>query len=218
MCCDSTCVDSTALLQLSDKHHTGTTKKVFIQHLLAIFYKIAKYVLTDKSDCSCWTCKCPVVLQALRIAVNEELQALDQALPAAIDCLAPSGRLAVISFHSLEDRIVKRAFLRAAGKGPVAGDVYGPMLHLQQDSCPASVALVTKKPVVPGKLYQPQRAQWQRPSTQQLPAYVLLLHKLLSVAIQRCKLFTGKRGACCILSATLLHEGSRRHACLLHGP
>jgi 16S rRNA (cytosine1402-N4)-methyltransferase len=71
--------------------------------------------------------------QALRIAVNRELESLDEALPQAVELLVPGGRLAVIAFHSLEDRIVKQFFRAESGYGGA--------------DTTARLRIITKKPI-----------------------------------------------------------------------
>src|SRR3712207_601057 len=84
------------------------------------------------------------VFQALRIAVNDELRSLEQALPAAVSILRPGGRIAVVSFHSLEDRIVKRFFA-----AEVRGCVCPPELPVCVCGREPQLRLLTRKAVRP---------------------------------------------------------------------
>ena len=85
--------------------------------------------------------------QGLRIAVNDELGQLQSGLDAAISRLAPGGRIAVISYHSLEDRIVKQTFARDAGKtGGAPGS--SPAAFLPSVTNPI-LEIITRKPVSP---------------------------------------------------------------------
>lgn len=72
------------------------------------------------------------VFQALRIAVNDELKLLEQSLPIWLDLLAPGGRLVVISFHSLEDRMVKRV-----------------LKEFSENKFDSTMHILTPKPVAP---------------------------------------------------------------------
>ena len=82
--------------------------------------------------------------QALRIAVNEELDVLEKFLTESVEVLAPGGRLAVISFHSLEDRIVKHTFARLSGRCECP-----PRMPICQCGAVKKVEVLTKKPIVP---------------------------------------------------------------------
>jgi len=84
------------------------------------------------------------VFQALRIAVNHELEHLDRFLARALDWLAPGARLVIISYHSLEDRRVKRAF-----RGWAGACLCPPMLPRCQCGARALVAILTRKAVTP---------------------------------------------------------------------
>jgi 16S rRNA (cytosine1402-N4)-methyltransferase len=82
--------------------------------------------------------------QALRIEVNQELANLKSFIPQAIDNLAPGGRLAIISFHSLEDRIVKNIF-RENARGCICPKSF-PECVCQRE---AKIKIITRKPIVP---------------------------------------------------------------------
>ena len=82
--------------------------------------------------------------QALRIAVNRELEGLDQFLADAIDLLEPEGRLAVISFHSLEDRIVKRTLLKLSGRCQCP-----PRVPVCMCGAKRMVDILTRRPITP---------------------------------------------------------------------
>ncbi len=83
--------------------------------------------------------------QAIRIAVNDELGAVSKAMEAAIPMLNPGGRLAVITFHSLEDRIVKSAMAEAA-----RGCTCPPSFPVCVCGKKPKVKLISRKPILPG--------------------------------------------------------------------
>ncbi|HVN47778.1 MAG TPA: 16S rRNA (cytosine(1402)-N(4))-methyltransferase RsmH [Bacteroidota bacterium] len=83
------------------------------------------------------------VFQAIRIEVNNELENLTAALRNGINCLVPGGRLVVISYHSLEDRIVKDMFRAASATSIPSGNKFQPDVAIQP-----SMNVLTKKPIL----------------------------------------------------------------------
>lgn len=87
------------------------------------------------------------VFQAIRIAVNDELNVFEQSLNQAIDLLKPGGRICVITFHSLEDRICKVTFKKAS-----TGPELPPGLPVIPDEYKPKLKLITRKPILPSEL------------------------------------------------------------------
>lgn len=83
------------------------------------------------------------VFQALRIEVNQEMQALEEMLQQSADLLLPGGRLVVLSYHSLEDRLVKNFMQKGKFYGEVEKDLYGHDLK--------PLHMLTKKPLIPSE-------------------------------------------------------------------
>ncbi|MCB1135207.1 MAG: 16S rRNA (cytosine(1402)-N(4))-methyltransferase, partial [Chlamydiia bacterium] len=84
-----------------------------------------------------------LVFQGLRIAVNDELRVLEDVLPQVVSLLRLGGRLAMISFHSLEDRLIKRFFQQAASDKVDTSGICGVFIDKQPE-----LKLVTRKPLV----------------------------------------------------------------------
>jgi len=114
-----------AIVTARKNHRIKTTKE-----LAAILSSALKTKVRKKMH------PATLVFQALRIAVNKELISIEDGIKKALAILAPDGKIAVMSFHRLEDRIVKNIF-RSCAK-PVDQEVKQPMLRL-----------MTKKPIVP---------------------------------------------------------------------
>ncbi|HYY97504.1 MAG TPA: 16S rRNA (cytosine(1402)-N(4))-methyltransferase, partial [Pyrinomonadaceae bacterium] len=84
--------------------------------------------------------------QALRIAVNRELEGLGEFIETAVDLLQAQGRLAVISFHSLEDRVVKRALRKLSGHCEC-----DKRLPVCECGARRAVEVLTRRPLTPGE-------------------------------------------------------------------
>jgi 16S rRNA (cytosine1402-N4)-methyltransferase len=122
------------------KQHTIDTPAMLVRAVSEVYENVPfKYVLLARGRHPAQR-----IFQALRIAVNDELENLKRFLTDAVDILAPKGRLAIISFHSLEDAIVKDFFRKESRSCNCPREI--PVCRCQHS---AKFRLVTKKPLTP---------------------------------------------------------------------
>lgn len=94
------------------------------------------------------------IFQAIRIEVNEELKVLEKVLPDAIDLLNPKGRLSVITFHSLEDRITKQIFKKYSE----VPDIVKGLPNIPDEYKP-KIKLINRHPILPSEEEQSQNSR-----------------------------------------------------------
>ncbi len=129
-----------------ERHSRRIARAIVEQRPITTTRQLAELVARVKprrSRLSAKTHPATQVFQALRIAVNRELESVECVLPVAVNLLRPGGRLAVLSFHSLEDRIVKRTFRK------LSMTVIAPPGMASIEETLAQVRPVYRKPIVP---------------------------------------------------------------------
>lgn len=126
--------------RIVEKRENGMTPKT-TKELEELVYRCVPHSKKDKIHPATRT------FQALRIAVNGELEILEKFITASIDKLSKNGRLAIISFHSLEDRIVKRTFQKKSGRCDCP-----PNFPVCVCGAVKSIEILTRKPVIPGEI------------------------------------------------------------------
>ena len=92
--------------------------------------------------------------QAIRIEVNNEIEPLYETVKQCVQCLNPKGRLCIITFHSLEDRAVKKAFIEAQGKCTCPPDLPYCVCGAESEG-----KIITRKPIIPSKEEQEENTR-----------------------------------------------------------
>jgi len=146
-----------------EKHSYLITKKIVERREIQPFEtttELAEFIVSIKPFSKKTLHPAALVFQALRIAVNKELEVLETAVHQAVSLLKKGGRLAIITFHSLEDRIVKNALDQYISKEKI--NKYKkptPEEEKQNENSKISLKKISKKPIIPSKKEQEENSR-----------------------------------------------------------